>query len=225
MAWNPPWRRAAGMAMIKFVTRWVFRLLLLAVVLAVALLLSKDYLIKSYLEYRFHAETGLEARIGSFELALGAPTLTMENFTLYHPAQFGGGPFLVLKELHVEYDRDALASQKLRLHLVRLNLAEIDVVEDQSGQNSLQLLQGYLAQKTVPQKSESSLDFAGIDTLNLTLGRLKFHSMRPGVPDREIDLGVKNEIIQNVKTASDLNAVMLRILLRSGKSLLAPRAI
>jgi hypothetical protein len=208
--------------MIRFITRWIFRLVILLIVLGVSLVLLKDILLKSWLENRIRSETGLEARIGTFELALLAPTLTLENFVLYNPAQFGGSPFLIIKEIHVEYDRAALSHRELKITLLRLNLSEIDVVENQKGQTNLQMLQALTQAHSQKQAREQTLDFAGIDTLNLTLGKIRFVSLKTPGPAREIDLGFKNQIQQNIKTAADLNAMILRLVLQKSATLASP---
>ncbi len=205
--------------MIRFITRWLFRLVILLIVLGVSLVLLKDILLKSWIESRIRSETGLEARIGSFELALMAPTLTLEDFILYNPAQFGGSPFLIVKEIHVEYDRAALSHRELRLTLLRFNLSEIDVVENQKGQTNLQMLQALTQANSQKKAQVQSLDFMGIDTLNLTLGKIRFVSLKTPGPAREIDLGVKNQIQKNIKTAADLNTMVLRLVLQKSGSL------
>lgn len=208
--------------MIRFIARWLFRLLILLIVLGVALVLLKDALLKSWIESRIRAETGLEARIGAFELALFAPTLHIENFVLYNPAQFGGSPFLIFKEIHVEYDRQALIHRELKITLLRLNLSEIDVVENQKGQTNLQMLQALTPSSSQKKARDQSLDFAGIDTLNLTLGKIRFTSLKAPGPAREYDMGVKNQIEQNIKSTADLNARFLKIILQKGSALMAP---
>ena len=205
--------------MIRFITRWLFRLLILLIVLGVSLVLLKDILLKSWIESRIRSETGLEARIGGFELALLAPTLTLEDFILYNPAQFGGSPLLIIKEIHVEYDREALSHRELKITLLRVNLSEIDVVENQKGETNLQMLQALTQANSQKKGGEQSLDFMGIDTLNLTLGRIRFVSLKTPGPAREIELGVKNQIQKNIKTAADLNAMILRVVVQKSSSL------
>lgn len=208
--------------MIRFTVRWLFRFFILLIVLGVALVLLKDMLLKSWMENRIRAETGLEAHIGALELALFAPTLHIENFVLYNPPQFGGSPFLIAKEIHVEYDRQAVKYRELKIHLLRFNLSEIDVVENQKGETNLQMLQALNKNSVQNKKQDQTLDFTGIDTLNLTLGKIRYLSLKTPGPAREFDLGVRNQIQQNIKTTADLNALFLKILLQKGSVLMAP---
>jgi hypothetical protein len=45
---------------------------------------------------------------------------------------------------------------------------------------------------------------------------VKFTSLKPGGRSWEKDLRIRNEILQNVKSASDLNALLLKVILRQG---------
>jgi uncharacterized protein involved in outer membrane biogenesis len=198
----------------KFVCRWLFRLLVLLVVLVVALVLLKDILIKSVLENQWRTQTGLEVRIGSLDVGLFTPTVTVENLKIYNSAEFGGFPLVDLPELHAEYDRHSLAQQRLRLTLLRVNLAEIDVVRSRQGQNNLETLLGRLE---APAKSSGSLDFAGIDLLNLSLGKLKFIDLSQPTNNREVHIGLKGEVLHNVKSLNDISSLAGKVLLQGAR--------
>jgi len=206
--------------MIKFVFRWAFRLLILVIVLGVALLLLKDLILKSVAEARIRAETGLETRIGRFETSFFSPTVTIADFILYNAAEFGGSPLVDVPELHLEMDRDALARRELHFRLVRFNLAEVNVVQNQDGKTNLEMLQE--RQKKNPQ---AELTFTGIDTLNLTVGKLRFTHMKQPGQAREINLNLRNEVVTNVHSAADLTGVLVKIVLQQGTNLLGPGGI
>jgi uncharacterized protein involved in outer membrane biogenesis len=201
-----------GTGMVKFVFRWAFRLLLLAIVLVVALLLLKDTLIKSATERRMAAETGLPVRIGKMEVGLLTPTVTILDFRLYNLAEFGGSPFIDMPELHMEYDRTAMAQGKLHFKLIRLDLAEINVVQNAEGQTNLEMLQA----RQTGSRRQMDLAFSGIDTLNLTLGQMKYTQMSQPQKPRIIKFGLKNEILTNVRSPADLAGVLVKIALKNG---------
>ena len=114
----------------KTLFRWVFRLFVLSIVLVVALVLLKDTLVKAIAERQIRAQTGMDVKIGKFELGLLSPTLSIEDFKIYNTAEFGGSPFLVMPELHVECEGSDLMAHRLHLKLVRFNLAEINIVQN-----------------------------------------------------------------------------------------------
>lgn len=205
----------------KFVWRWVFRLFLVLVVLVVALLLLKDTLAKSYLESRLHGATGLETRIGRLDIGLLTPTVTFDQFRLYNPPEFGGSPFLDVPELHLEYDRDAALTGRLRLRLLRVALAELHIVENHQGQRNILALHQRLQQRLEEASPARPIEFAGIDTLNLTVGRVRLTNLRQPAQSRTLDLGVRNEIITGIRTEKDLATALTRLLIqRAGAWLL-----
>ena len=58
-----------------------------------------------------------------------------------------------------------------------------------------------------------------IDTLNLTLGKATFTSLKhPGPPD-ELRMNVHNQVVTNIKANQDLTAVLLSVLIRNGITL------
>lgn len=203
----------------KFIFRWAFRLALLLIVLLVALVLLKDTLVKSVAEYRVRAKTGLEVKIGKFEIGLLTPTVTIEDFVLYNPAEFGGSPFVDFPELHLEYDWEALARQKLHLKLARINLRELNIVENLHGQTNVHVILSRLEkEKNDPREGtqKSRFDFDGIDTLNLTLGKVKYSNLKRPIKNKEFNLGIQNEILHHVQSEEDLAGVFFKILLRQG---------
>lgn len=199
----------------KFIFRWAFRLLILVIVLVVAGILLLDTIVRSLMESRIRAETGMDVKITRVNVGLASPTFTVEGFKLYNPAEFGGLPFLDLPELHLEYDREAAQRGKLRFKLVRVNLAEISVVKNQKGQLNIAALAA-LENKNTNQTQQ--LEFEGIDVLNLTLGKLNYVDLTNPALNRELRMGLNNEIVNNVRTAADLMNVMLKILMQNGQN-------
>jgi uncharacterized protein involved in outer membrane biogenesis len=212
----------------RFLVRWAFRCLLLLIVSLVALVLLKDMLIKSLAERRIRSETGLEVRIGKFEVGLLTPTVTIENFKLYNSPEFGGSMFIDLPELHLEYDLTPMTSGQLHLKLLRLNLTEINLVENKNGKSNLELLQRRLEENpqwSPEQKNKRKIEFTGIDTLNLTIGKVNYTNLKEPGKNWSRNLGLKNEVVKNVKSEADLAGVVLKSLVRtwySGRGAIVP---
>ncbi len=197
----------------KFIFRWLFRLLVLGVVLVVALMLSKDVLGRELLENRLRAVTGLETRIGRCEIGLFSPCLTLEDLRFYNPPAFGGAPFLEIPELHVEYDRPALAQGRLHLTLLRLDVAVMTIVDGPGGQSNLQAVWAALPS---PSATEPRLEFAGIDTLNLSFGALKRYALATPARVQTVDLGIRNAVFTNLRTGNDFTPLVAQLALRFG---------
>ena len=207
--------------MIKFVFKWLLRLFILAVVLVVIFFLSLDTILRLIMENRIRAQTGMGAEIGKFTLGLAEPTITIKNFKLFNPPSFGGTLFLDIPEIHVEYDRAALAKRELHVTLLRFNLGELDIVKNDAGQTNI------FAIATLPsvkkpgggEKSfaqETGYAFTGIDVLNVSVGTAKYIDLKDQRNNREQKIGLENLVMKNVKTTTDLAGLALLVALRGG---------
>jgi uncharacterized protein involved in outer membrane biogenesis len=203
----------------KFVFRWAFRLFILLLVLVIAGILLLDTIAKAVAEYRIKHKTGLDVKIGRLEIGILNPKVTIENFLLYNSAEFGGSPLIDMPELHVEYDRSALLSHKLHYKLVRLNLAQMNIVENKTGQMNIDLLkkQAQIAgPATATTQTNANYQFIGIDTLNFTLGKINFMSMKQPAQVEELKMEVRNQVMTNITSEKDLTAVLIVIMLKNG---------
>lgn len=208
-------------AAVKFLVRWCFRLLVLALLLALAAVLLKDLLIEEYLETRFRRATGLELEIGRLEVALFSPVLRAENVRLYNPPEFGGAPALIAAEVHLEYDPAALWRGTLHLPLLRLHLAELVLVEDGRGGQNLPAL---AARWTALRDADAPpLRFGGIDTLNLTLERVRRVNLRDPARNVSLDPALRGQIWQGLRTPAELQRVWAEVATRPAlKTVLGP---
>lgn len=210
----------------KWLFKWIIRLAVLGVVLVVLLLIFKDSILRVIAENEMRAETGMDVRIGKFSSGLFTPVVTIENLKLYNTPEFGGAPFLDVPELHIEFDAMALAEQKLRVKLMRFNLAELDVVKNQSGQtNILTMLNSVPKGKLAPNGIHvggKKFEFENIEVLNLSLGKARFIDLKHPEKNREITINMQNQVFKNVKNEGDLYGILFIIWLRSGGALGAP---
>jgi uncharacterized protein involved in outer membrane biogenesis len=207
--------------MIRWLLRWLFRLLILLVVLVVAAILLLDTIAREITEYRLQQQTGLEVRIGRMRVGLLEPRLTIENLVIYNSAGFGGSPLLDAPELHVECDRNPFFHPGFHFKLVRINLARLNLVEDAKGRKNLDELWKQLKKpgitRTSPSvakaPSNSTNGFPRIDTLNLSLGRATYVSLKnPGKVD-ELSLDVRNQIYTDVNSEKQMQGILFVILL------------
>lgn len=198
--------------------------LLLGVVLVIAvLILSMDSIVRALTEKRIRDTTGMDVKIGKLSIGLISPALTIEDFTLYNTAEFGGGPLVNMPELRLIIDSDAGRAGKLKFNLVRLNLAEITVVTDKKGRINLDQLkdmQAAEAKKSGKTNQIASFEFAGVDTLNVTLGRARFINLADPRLNRDVKFGIDHQVFKDIKTMLDLETVAYALALRSGASFL-----
>jgi hypothetical protein len=207
----------------RFLLRWAIRLFVVAVVLIVALVLLRDTLIQAWVEARFRAETGLEVRIGRMDFSFFHSRLTMEDVRAYNTAAFGGGPLIILDELHLEYDPRALRSREIHLALLRLDIDELCLAESRDGRtNWIELLAGVRPAASAGGANpitDHGFRFTGIDTVNLSLEKLRFLSLRNPDRTREVPLRLRQELMTNVQSSTDVMRQMLKLAFRRGISL------
>lgn len=220
----------------KKVLKWLAGLVLLIVVLVVVFLLSLDTILRVVAVHNIRTQTGMEAEIGTFHLGLLEPVVTIRDLKLHNPPSFGGTPFLSIPEIHVEYDRDALAKNQIHLTLVRFNLGELDIVKNEAGETNLLSLGVALPKKSKKGgnkalkelKQRTGLDFTGVDVLNVSIGTAKFIDLKDPSKNREQKIGIDNLVMKNVKTPADLAGLAVLFALRSGDfftSVLGPDAV
>lgn len=208
----------------KTLLKWLAGLVLLVVVLAVVFLLSLDTILRVVAENRIRTQTGMDAEIGTFHLGLLEPVVTIKDLKIHNPPDFGGTPFLSIPEIHVEYDRDALAKNQIHLTLIRFNLGELDIVKNEAGQTNLFSLGVALPSKEKAAsnqglkefKQRTGLDFAGVDVLNVSVGTAKFIDLKDPSKNREQKIGIDNLVMKNVKTPADLAGLAVLVALRGG---------
>ena len=204
----------------KRIFKWLLRLVLVLVALAVLLFVFKDSILRAVVEQRIRSRTGMDVKIGKFSSGVFSPVVTLENLKLYNTAEFGGTPFLDVPELHLEFDPAALARHKLHVTLMRFNLAELDVVRNEVGQTNvagiLNRIQAQASNEGGPQKLLKDFEFTGIDVLNLTVGKTRYIDLKEARNNREVRVNLQNQIFRNVKSDADMYGILFTIWLRSG---------
>ena len=196
----------------KKLFKWLFRLVLVLVLLIVLLILFLDPIAKAVAERRIRDQTGLPVKIGKLSIGLRRPTLSIENFKLGNSPDFGGSTFIDIPLLRVQYDLPALRSRRIHLNTVLVNLTELHIVQNKDGKTNLQAVQERAKEKSSASGSGgTTAEFEGIDTLTLTVGRLRFTSAKNEARNEEAYVGYKNETVKNVRSFKDLEPLITRI--------------
>lgn len=196
--------------------RWIGVLIVLvavAVAIGAGLILSRNWLGRLALEAVIQQRTGWKTSVGAVTLGLSDGSLRIQELQILNPTNFGGGLFLDLPELYLAYDVQAVATNVLRFREVRLHLAELQVVVDARGRTNVAQLQSALGalDSTSVSARAGSVQFAGIDTLILTVGRVVFRDLRPGGGTRVFSAGMKNETLRKVTGWFDLFPIAMKL--------------
>lgn len=192
----------------KTIFKWLFRLLILLIVLVVAGILLMDTLVKQLVESQIKQQIGLDVQVGKAEVGLLRPKFRLENISIYNPPDFGGGKMVEIPELHLEYDLNAMLYRKVHLNLFRLDIAKVEVVQNQAGKLNVTLLEEKLRAQTgnpnagfaKADNNSFGMDFGGIDTFVFSIGKFKFTSLRSPADSQEFDLGIKRHVLKNLYT-------------------------
>jgi hypothetical protein len=202
--------------------RWAFRLALLLLVLTVlavvAGILLMDTIAREALVSRIRKKTGMDVKISTVHIGLMSPTINIEGLKLYNRPEFGGSLCLDMPELHIDYDLSAFRARKLHLTLVRLDLAQLSILQTRDGRNNFDY--------TPPKKTKvaaknvhvsGKFEFVEIDTLNVSFGKFRMSNTGTG-SGMENTLNITNEILHHVKNMNDLAPLGIMALNRLGNS-------
>lgn len=209
---------------------WFFRILwwftFVVIFMVIVVLANRDLIVKQLAERQIRAATGMEPEIGDFSFSVLEPKLTLNNFKLYSPAEFGGTLFLDVPELHVEYDRAALRRHELHITLMRVNLHELDVVRNAAGATNLMSFVNTMApRKYGGGRTVAPLNgfkFTGIDLLNLSIGAVKFVDLKDQRLNRTVTIGLQDLIYTNVVSSADLRGLSELLWRRGGAAVGLP---
>lgn len=202
--------------------KWVFRIVLLLVLLVIALLIFRNPVAKFATEWQIRDETGMDVKIGKLEIGIASSVIRIENFKLTNRREFGGSIFLDIPELYVEYDRNALASGKFHATLVRFAMAEVNIVKNKAGQTNIYVLADRI-EKRHRHKKYRETEFGGVDTLQLTLGKARYVDLRTPANNYEFNFYLQNETVKNVKSEHDLTGVILLAVIRNTTAMAGTR--
>jgi uncharacterized protein involved in outer membrane biogenesis len=220
--------------MIKWIFKWLLRLFILAVAFIVIFFLSLNSILRVVIEHNIRAQTGMDAEIGRFKLGLLEPTLEIQNLKIFNPPDFGGTPFLDIPEIHVEYDRAALAKKEIHVTLLRFNLGELDIVKNEAGKTNIFSLGISPSKKSgvkngaINFKKQTGYNFKSIDVLNISVGTAKYIDLKDQRNNRAQTIGIENCVIKNVKSPNDLAGLVVFVGLRGDdffNSLAGPKSL
>lgn len=189
------------------VVKWLFILLAVIAALVVALLFSKDAVARAAVEQQLQATLGADVKVGKLSLRLFSPVATIENLTLANPADFGGVSFLNIRELRVEYDREALLHREVKITLLKLNITELTVVRNDRGETNIVTF----AAAPKPAKNADRFDFKGIAVANFSVGKVSFVDLKNQRNNRQFTWNVQNQVFRNLNSAGEFNLAFVQL--------------
>jgi hypothetical protein len=202
--------------------RWAVGVLAGVVVLLLALILLRDVVLKAVVERSLEEETGLRAVIGELTTTLGSGALRVRNLKLYNPPEFGGQLMVDVPELVVALDAAKAANGKLHFRELKLNFSELNVVRNAAGRLNLDGVEKRIRERLHKRRKKRGekfeFEFAGIERMELTMGRVSYTDLKHPYRALALNLAVKDELVTNLKTEEDLGkwagSMVFRILMQ-----------
>ena len=175
-------------------------------VLALIAVLCRDPFLKLAAQQAIHKSTGMKVEIAKFKTGLRHPAVAMQGFKIYNYSEFGGSVLIDVPDLLVEFDQKLAAQGKLRFKQLRLHLAELNVIRDAAGRWNLEKIEREMTERNAARtnRSEPKLEFAGIDELHLTIGRVTFRDLQKPSKSKDILVDIRDERVTGLKTEEDL---------------------
>jgi hypothetical protein len=186
--------------------RWLIAVLGVLLGLALIGLLFRDSILKLAARKTLQACTGMRVEIAKFKTGLRTPAVEMQGFKLYNYPEFGDSVLLDVPDLLVEFDSELASQGKLRFKQLRVNLAELNVIRDAAGRWNIEKVEKEMTERNAARtnRQERRLEFAGIDDLRLTIGRINYTDQQKPTRSRQIDVNIHDELVQGIKTDEDL---------------------
>ena len=209
----------------RFLFRWAFRLLILTIVLAFGLFLTKDALAKWWIVGEFR-DQGMDVRIDSLDI--GFPlnsTVAASGITVFNLPAYGGSPMLKIEDLFIDCDFSELwnVRRKLKPHFrqIRIRLTEFNLVETKGGNRNLENVPDTLAQTTAQLALDDTPLYFTIDNLNFSWEKLKHTTLNSPNKPQEITVNIENNVTQDVNTLRDLRPLFVKISTPAGTAITA----
>jgi len=190
----------------KRILRWLIAVLGVLLGLAVIGLLCRDSLFKLAARKSVQACTGMRVEIAKLKTGLRTAAIEIKGFKLHNYPEFGDSVLLDVPDLLVEFDSKLASQGKLRFKQLRVNLAELNVIRDAAGRWNIEKVEKEMTERNAARtnRNERRLEFAGIDELRLTIGRINYTDMLKPSRNRQIDVNVRDELVQGINTEEDL---------------------
>ena len=200
------------------------RILLIVVLVFVALIVLKDQIIKATITSSVQKVLGARATIGQFSLSLMGQKVKMKNLKIYNPPGFPNEVLVDIPEVEVDYDLSALLKKELHLPFVVVNLKELVVIKNESGQLNVDQLKVVRQQvegkteKKEPSKPAEDINMK-IDRLSLTVGKVIYKDYtQPNPPTISVfEANIDHKEFQNITSAQQLATLVLLHTMKSSR--------
>ena len=211
---RPPRRRR------KQFLRWTLAALAALLIAALGLFVTKDALLRFLVMRSLREKTGLAVEMGGLKLGLATASLRVMDCKIINRPEFGGMALLDMPELFLELDTQRSEGGRLYLKQLRLHVAELNVVRARDGRINLQAFEEAApgASTNAAPRARGRFQFGGLDKMYLSLGRVNYTDLQEPAKSRVFDLGIQNELVENIRSPDEANqwvgAFLFRLIVR-----------
>lgn len=199
--------------------RWLGLVLGALLVLAIILWWRREQVLQAVAAAVIERATGMRTEIAGFQgnHRWDAGAITLRGVRLHNFPEFGSGLLLDMPELVVELDPAVAATGKVRFRQLRLHLAELNVIQDAEGRWNFERVEREMTERNAARtnRHEPRLAFGGIDSLSLTLDRVRYTDLRRPDRSRAFQVGVTNELAAGIQTEEQLQEWLGSFLFRT----------
>lgn len=211
------------MFLIRFINKWIVRILLLILITGLVIFFARDSLLKYYLDIQLAKATGLYMKVGDIHLDVFDSTITVKDIEIKQPTILNNLLFAKAPELKGKLKLWKLLSKEIKFDTVELNIEWIQSVESSSGV-STEIYMRQLAENINEQTQNLPWKYDGIDTLYLTIGHHQKVDLNDPTKIRMWrDMHVNGMKFQKIETPKQFietlnNLLYGRSLLKTGKN-------
>ncbi len=194
--------------------RFIITLLVLIVIVAGALIIGRNEIVRNAVVYGIRQTAGLKTELGGVDIGLFKPRVQITNLKVYNPASFSGTLMFDIPEISVEYDPQGLLKGNVHLRALVITVRELDIVQDPK----MNLNVNSLAILAPKQQSGGKAPQVTIDQLALRIDKVAYQNELLGaaVGRKEFNPNI-NETFSNVTDPKQVaSQVMLKVLAQIG---------
>ncbi len=182
-------------------TSIVLGLIIVLVILAAV----KNRIIKSAIEVASKQVIGVDTEIDKFSLSVIKQSVSIKGLRLHQPESFPEGVFIDITEISTSCKVKPLLSKKIHIPNLVLNIKEVILIKDKSGNLNVDALKIAKDKESKTQDEKTKIDFQ-IDEMTLTIDKVIYKKY--GNDDMPIikayDIGIKDKKYENITSPEQL---------------------
>ena len=194
--------------------KFVRRLLLALIALIVVLLLARNAIVGSILKGGIQRLTGFQTHIGALNLRLTRPEIAARDIAVRNPPDaFRERRAMEINRIEAVYQPGALMRRKLHCPKLVLDISQVLVVKNASGETNLKRLQPKINPSGRDSSGGGSSNFQ-IDELIVSINEaLYIDEKKEDAQPRIFRLNVKNRVYRNIKSSQDIKKIVTNLVI------------